>query len=87
MGSLGAVPQSAPASLGRPSSRDALGWVRHMAGRDGGAEGLHPACLESQLTIMFPPGSADGQELICACSWDEQPGILAPFDLYIPTKV
>lgn len=57
---LGAAPQSAPAWLGRPSCRDALGWVRHVAGRDSGAEGLHPACLESQLSVMFPLGSVDG---------------------------
>lgn len=82
MGSLGAAPQSAPAGLGRLSSRDTLGWARRVAGRDSGAEGLRPACLESQLSIMFSLGSVDGQELTCACSWDEQPGILAPVHTY-----
>lgn len=80
-GSLGAVPRSAPAWLGRPSCREALGRVRC------GAEGLYPLRLESPLSVVFPLGSLNGQELMCAHSWDEQPGILAPLGFYIPTKV
>lgn len=81
MWSLDMVPQSAPACLGWLSFTDALGWVRC------GAEGLYPLHLESPLSIVFPLGSVDGQDLFCAHSWGEQPGVLASFDFYVPTKI
>lgn len=48
---------------------------------------LHSACLGSRLRVVFPLGPVDAQELICAYTWDEQPGVLAPLDLYTSTKV